>query len=147
MSNIPPAGWYPDPSDASRVRYWDGAVWTDQFAPAQQGPPMMPASTTFELHGMVIERQIGLVWGLVVRSVGFAKGFTAGFTALSAGEVPQYTEVVDHARHQAMNRLFDHVRSVGGNAVVGVRFDTAEIGQGVAEIVAYGTAVVANPSN
>jgi uncharacterized protein YbjQ (UPF0145 family) len=107
---------------------------------------MMPASTTFELHGMTIERQLGLVWGLVVRSVGFAKGFTAGFTALSAGEVPQYTEVVDHARHQAMNRLFDHVRSVGGNAVVGVRFDTAEIGQGVAEIVAYGTAVVANPT-
>ncbi|MEI8240056.1 MAG: heavy metal-binding domain-containing protein [Actinomycetota bacterium] len=145
MSNNPPAGWYPDPTDASRMRYWDGNAWSEQFAAAQPAELTMPASTTFDLHGMVIERQIGLVWGLVVRSVGFAKGFTAGFTALAAGEVPQYTEVVDKARHHALSRLFEHVQAVGGNAVVGVRFDTAEIGQGIAEIVAYGTAVVANP--
>lgn len=143
MSNVSPAGWYPDPQHTAQMRYWDGTQWTEHVAQGQHGGEPLPASTTFDLHGMIIERQLGMVWGLVVRSVGFAKGISAGFQALAAGEVPQYTQVVDQARHQAMTRLYEHVRAVGGNAVVGVRFDTAEIGQGVAEIVAYGTAVVA----
>jgi uncharacterized protein YbjQ (UPF0145 family) len=143
MSNTTPAGWFPDPQNASLMRYWDGTRWSEHVAPAEGAVPTMPASTTFDLHGMTIERQVGLVWGLVVRSVGFSRGIAAGFQALQAGEVPQYTQVVDNARHQAMSRLFDHARAVGGNAVVGVRFDTAEIGEGIAEIVAYGTAVVA----
>lgn len=104
----------------------------------------LPLSTTFELPGYTVYHQVGLCWGIVVRSVGFAKGFTGSFKALGAGEVPQYTEVVDSARHTAMERLVWHARQLGGNAVLGVRFDSSEVGQGLAEIVAYGTAVVVN---
>ena len=105
-------------------------------------------STTFEIAGYRIERQIGLCWGTLVRSVGFAKGFTGGFKALAAGEVPQYTEVVNKAREQAVERLMEHAKELGANAVVGVRFDSSEMGQdgSMAEIIAYGTGVVVSPA-
>lgn len=101
-------------------------------------------STTFEIPGYQIDRQLGLCWGTLVRSVGFAKGFTGGFKALSAGEVPQYTDVVNKARETAVERLMEHARALGGNAVLGVRFDSSEMGSdgSMAEILAYGTAVV-----
>lgn len=99
-------------------------------------------STTFELPGYKVDRQIGLCWGVLVRSVGFAKGFTGSFKALGAGEVPQYTEVVDKARTEAVERLLAHARQLGANAVVGVRFDSSDMGNGLTEILAYGTGVV-----
>ena len=105
-------------------------------------------STTFEIPGFRIDRQVGLCWGTLVRSVGFAKGFTGGFKALAAGEVPQYTEVVNKAREQAVERLMEHAKELGANAVVGVRFDSSEMGQdgSMAEIIAYGTGVVVSPA-
>jgi uncharacterized protein YbjQ (UPF0145 family) len=61
---------------------------------------------------------------------------------VKAGEVQQYTHVVEQARHHALQRLVEHARAQGANAVIGVRFDSSEIGQQLSEIVAYGTAVV-----
>lgn len=101
-----------------------------------------PISTTFELPPYVVERSLGLCWGVIVRSVGTVKGITGGLRAMRAGEVPQYTEVVDAARHTAMERLIEHARQLGGNAVLGVRFDSSEVGESLAEIVAYGTAAI-----
>jgi uncharacterized protein YbjQ (UPF0145 family) len=105
----------------------------------------IPCSTTFDLPGYRIERQIGLCWGVVVRSVGFAKGFTGSLRALKAGEVTQYTAVLEEARRHALDRLIQHARELGANAIAGVRFDSSEIGQNMSEILAYGTAVVVAP--
>jgi uncharacterized protein YbjQ (UPF0145 family) len=105
-----------------------------------------PISTTFEVPGFTIERTVGLCWGLIVRSVGAMKGVTGAFRSLKAGEVPEFTDVVSQARHTAMERLIDHAKELGGNAVVGVRFDSSDVGQGLAEIVAYGTAAVTRPN-
>lgn len=106
----------------------------------------MMMSTTFDLPGYKIDKQLGLCWGLIVRSVGFAKNFTGSFKALQSGEVPQYTDVVDQARETAVQRLMDHAQKLGANAVLGVRFDSCEMGdQGLAEILAYGTAVQVSP--
>jgi uncharacterized protein YbjQ (UPF0145 family) len=102
----------------------------------------MPCSTTFDLPGYHIERQVGLCWGVVVRSIGFAKGFTGGLKALRAGEVTQYTAVLEEARRHALDRLITHAQGLGGNAIAGVRFDSSEIGNNMTEILAYGTAVV-----
>ncbi len=104
-------------------------------------------STTFDLPGYRIDRQVGLCWGVLVRSIGFAKGFTGGFKALSAGEGSQYTDVVNTARETAVERLMQHAQSLGANAVLGVRFDSSEMGQNgdMAEIVAYGTGAVVSP--
>jgi uncharacterized protein YbjQ (UPF0145 family) len=102
----------------------------------------LPISTTFDLPGYTVERTLGLCWGLIVRSVGTVKGITGAFRSLKAGEVPQYTELVDSARHTALERLIGHAKELGGNAVVGVRFDSSDVGGDLVEIVAYGTAAV-----
>ena len=118
----------------------------------------MPTSTTFELPGYTVERTLGLSWGLIVRSVGLTKGLTGTVRSrieatatrtdltLKAGEVKEFTEVVDRARHTALERLIDHARQLGGNAVLGVRFDSSDLGNGLAEIVAYGTAATVRPA-
>lgn len=76
-----------------------------------------------------------------MRSVGFAKGFTGGFKSLQAAEVPQYTDVVNEARKQSVERLIEHAKELGANAVLGVRFDSCDVAENVAEVMAYGTAV------
>jgi uncharacterized protein YbjQ (UPF0145 family) len=95
------------------------------------------------LHGGT---PLGLSWGLIVRSVGLTKGLTGTVRSLKAGEVKEFTEVVDRARHTALERLIDHARQLGGNAVLGVRFDSSDLGNGLAEIVAYGTAATVRPA-
>jgi uncharacterized protein YbjQ (UPF0145 family) len=107
--------------------------------------PGIPTSTTFELPGYTVQRTYGLAWGLIVRSVGLSKGLTGGLRSLKAGEVPQFTEVVDQPRHTALERLIAHAQQLGGNAVLGVRFDSSDIGSGMAEVVAYGTAATVRP--
>jgi uncharacterized protein YbjQ (UPF0145 family) len=102
----------------------------------------VPCSTTFDLPGDRIEHQVGLCWGVVVRSIGFAKGFTGSIRALRAGEVDEYTSVLEEARRHALDRLIEHARALGANAIAGVRFDSSEIGNNMSEILAYGTAVV-----
>jgi uncharacterized protein YbjQ (UPF0145 family) len=97
-------------------------------------------STTFELPGYTVEQTLGLSWGLIVRSVGLARGLTGSVRSLRAGEVQEFTQVVDQARHTALERLMEHAKQLGGNAVLGVRFDSSDLGNGLAEIVAYGTA-------
>lgn len=103
-------------------------------------------STTFDLPGYRVDQTMGMCWGVLVRSVGFAKGFTGSFKALAAGEVKQYTDVVDEARKEAVERLMEHAKSLGANAVLGVRFDSSDMGNGLAEILAYGTAVKVSPA-
>ena len=102
-------------------------------------------STTFDLPGYKVDQQMGLCWGVLVRSVGFAKGFTGGFKALKAGEVPQYTDVVNQAREEAVERMMQHAKDLGANAVLGVRFDSSDVAENLAEILAYGTAVKVSP--
>ncbi|HRY10093.1 MAG: heavy metal-binding domain-containing protein [Actinobacteria bacterium] len=109
----------------------------------------IPCTTAFEIPGYTITKHLGLTWGVLVRSVGFAKGFTGSFRSLKAGEVPQYTDVVDQARRDALERLIAHAQSLGANAIIGVRFDSSDVGggdQGLTEILAYGSAVVVQPT-
>jgi uncharacterized protein YbjQ (UPF0145 family) len=109
-------------------------------------PGALPVTTAFELPGMTVERDLGVAFGLVVRSMGFAKSFGAGLSALRQGEVSQYTQLLEDSRRHAIDRMVENARLLGGNAVVAMRFDSSEIGQQLTEIVAYGTAVVARPS-
>jgi uncharacterized protein YbjQ (UPF0145 family) len=110
------------------------------------GQPGIPTSTTFELPGYTVERTLGLSWGLIVRSVGLTRALTGTVRSLRAGEVPEFTNVVDQARHSALTRLVTHAQQLGGNAVLGVRFDSSDLGNGLAEIVAYGTAASVRPA-
>lgn len=101
----------------------------------------MPITTALELPGAPITTSLGVVFGLVVRSMGFAKNFTAGFKALRQGEVSQYTELLEDSRRHAIDRMVANARLMDADAIVAVRFDSSEMGQQLTEILAYGTAV------
>ena len=98
-------------------------------------------STTFELPGMKVRDNLGVCYGLVVRSMGVIGGVAAGFKALRRGEVSQYTQLLEDSRRHAIDRMVDNARLLGAEAIIAVRFDSSEIGQQFTEIVAYGTAV------
>lgn len=110
-------------------------------------PGAFPVTTTLGLTGMTVERDLGLTFGLVVRSMGFAKSLGAGLTALRQGEVPQYTALLEDSRRHAIDRMIENARLLGANAVIAMRFDSSEISQQLTEIVAYGTAVVVRPAD
>ena len=94
---------------------------------------------------MTVERDLGVTFGLVVRSMGVVKSLGAGFKAMRQGEVTQYTELLEDSRRHAMDRMIENATVLGANAIVSMRFDSSEIGQGLTEIVAYGTAVTVGP--
>jgi uncharacterized protein YbjQ (UPF0145 family) len=105
-----------------------------------------PVTTALELPGMTVKENLGVAFGLVVRSMGFAKSIAASFKTLQQGEVTQYTQLLENSRRHAMDRMIENARLLGANAVVSMRFDSSEIGQQLTEIVAYGTAVVVTPA-
>ena len=84
---------------------------------------------------------IGIVKGSVVNSKHFGKDFMAGMKTLVGGEITGYTEMLDQARQIATKRMVDAAEALGADAVVGLRYTSAAMMQGAAEIVAYGTAV------
>src|SRR3954469_25971402 len=107
--------------------------------------PELPITTANELPGMTVRENLGIAFGLVVRSMGFAKGFSAGLKALRQGEISRYTELLEDSRRHALDRMVANARLLRANGIVAMRFDTSEVGQQLTEIVAYGTAVVVAP--
>ena len=101
----------------------------------------LPMTTAFELPGMKIRENLGVCYGLVVRSMGFTGGVAASFKALRRGEVAEYTQLLEDSRRHAIDRMVENATLMGADAVVAVRFDSSEIGGQFTEIVAYGTPV------
>lgn len=84
---------------------------------------------------------LGLVQGSTVQSKHIGKDIMAGFRNIVGGEMKGYTEMLDDARSQAVQRMTAQAEKLGADAVIGVRYATSAITQGAAEILAYGTAV------
>jgi len=98
--------------------------------------------TTENVPGRRIIEVKGQVFGVVVRSRGLAGNFLASLRTIVGGEITEYTSLLEDARRHAIDRLVRNARMMNANAVVMMRFDSAEMGQSMSEIVAYGTAVV-----
>lgn len=99
--------------------------------------------TNLELvPGKSIVKHLGLVQGSTVRSKHAGKDFLAGLKNFVGGELKGYTELLNEAREEAIERMVAQARAAGGNAVVNVRFSTSNIASGAAEVMVYGTAVV-----
>ncbi len=113
-----------------------------QYTEPETGYANFPITTAFDFVEYRIVRTLGSCFGLVVRSMGAVRGIGASFKALAGGEVTQYTKLLEDSRRHAMDRLIENARIMGANAVIGMRFDSSEIGQSLTEIAAYGTAVV-----
>lgn len=99
--------------------------------------------TTERIPNYKIVEVKGPVFGLTVRARGIGKDIMASFKGLVGGEINQYTEMLEDARKQAMDRMVENAKAMGANAIIMMRFDSGEIGQNMSEIVAYGTAVLA----
>ena len=102
----------------------------------------MLVTTTNELEGYGVVRQLGLVRGLNVRSRSVLGSIGASLQTLLGGNISLYTELAEKAREEAYELMLQHARERGANAVLGMRYDANEITDGVTEVLAYGTAVV-----
>ena len=101
--------------------------------------------TTNDIPGWEIQRVVGEVFGLTVRSRNAFSQMGAGFKSMFGGELQGMTKNLTESRNEVMSRMLDHARQKGANAVIGMRFDTSEMGETWTELCAYGTAVVASP--
>lgn len=84
---------------------------------------------------------LGMVKGTIVQTKHFGKDFMAGMKTLVGGEITAYTEMLNEARQIAVKRMVDEAKEMGADAVVGVRYGSAQMMAGAAEVIAYGTAV------
>jgi uncharacterized protein YbjQ (UPF0145 family) len=105
----------------------------------------MMVVTTNDIPGWEIQRVCGEVFGLTVRSRNAFSQIGAGLKSLMGGELRGMSENLMNSRNEVMGRMLEAARARGGNAVIGMRFDTSEMGDVWTEICAYGTAVVAVP--
>lgn len=97
--------------------------------------------TTNEVPGRPVARTLGLVRGSSIRTRHVGRDLVARLRNVVGGEVPEYTKMLAEAREQAVDRMLEEARALGADAVVAVRFQTAEIMTGAAEMLCYGTAV------
>lgn len=100
-------------------------------------------STTDALPGYRIERSLGVVRGVVVRSRSLVGNVIALLQVLIGGDITMLTSLSERARRDAFELMLKHAAELGANAVVGMRFDANDVAMGVTEVLAYGTAVVA----
>ncbi len=84
---------------------------------------------------------LDIVRGTVVYSKNFGRDFMAGMKTLVGGEITGYTEMLVEARQIATKRMVDAAEALGADAVVGLRYASASVMQGAAEVIAYGTEV------
>jgi uncharacterized protein YbjQ (UPF0145 family) len=103
-------------------------------------------TTNPSLAGHHVTRELGTVRGIVVRSRSVIGNIGASLQTIFGGDITLYTELCEHARQDAYERMCGHARALGANAVTGLRYDATEVMAGVTEVLCYGTAVVVEPA-
>lgn len=102
----------------------------------------MLLSTTETIQGKTIVKHLGLVRGNTIRARHIGKDILAALRNVVGGEISEYTKLLGESREQALDRMIEEGQKLGANAIVGIRFSTAEVAAHAAEILAYGTAVI-----
>jgi uncharacterized protein YbjQ (UPF0145 family) len=114
-----------------------------QAAPENVTParPMI-VTTTENIPDSEVVQTLGQVFGLTVRSRSLGGNITAILKSIAGGEIRSYVKLNEDSRRQALDRMVQNAAAMGANAVTMMRFDSTEMGAGMSEIVAYGTARV-----
>jgi uncharacterized protein YbjQ (UPF0145 family) len=102
-------------------------------------------TTAFSFDGYRVVKNLGVVRGIIVRSRSIFGTIGAGLQTLVGGNISIFTDLCEQTRRDALERMLEHARELGGNAVIGLRYDATEIMQGVTEVLCYGTAVLVEP--
>jgi uncharacterized protein YbjQ (UPF0145 family)/DNA-directed RNA polymerase subunit RPC12/RpoP len=93
------------------------------------------------IPGRKIIEHFGLVSGSTIRAKHIGRDIMASLKNIVGGELKGYTELLNESRRQAIDRMIEQTRQLGGNAIINIRFSTSSVAQGAAELYAYGTAV------
>jgi uncharacterized protein YbjQ (UPF0145 family) len=98
-------------------------------------------TTGNEISGYRISEYLGVVRGIIVRSPSIGQGILGSLKSIGGGNIGEFVEVCEAARHEAYLQMLRHAHELGAHAIVGMRYDATEFMQGVTEVLAYGTAV------
>ena len=104
-------------------------------------------TTAFDLPNYEVTQNLGIVRGIVVRSRNIFVTIGASLQTMVGGNITAWTKLCEQTRADAFDIMIQHATEIGANAIIGARYDTTEISTGVTEVLAYGTAVVVQPSN
>ena len=123
-----------------------------QRVPYAVSPPRYSVShqmvtTAFELPNYRITQNLGVVRGIVVRSRNVFATLGATLQTIVGGNITVWTTLCEQTRNDAFDIMIQHATEIGANAIIGARYDTTELAQGVTEVLAYGTAVIVEPAN
>lgn len=102
----------------------------------------MIITTTTEIAEKKVVRTLGLVRGNSIRGRHIGRDLIAHLRNAVGGEIVEYTKMMAESREQALDRMVEDARSLGANAILGVRFTSNMSMPGAAELLAYGTAVI-----
>jgi uncharacterized protein YbjQ (UPF0145 family) len=98
-------------------------------------------TTAFELPGVRITTNLGIVRGIVVRSRSVVGTIGASLQTIVGGNITLFTELCEKTREDAFELMLAHAAERGANAIIAMRYDANEVMNGVTEVLAYGTAV------
>ena len=101
----------------------------------------MMVSTTEQLPGREVKEVLGVVFGSCVQTKHLGKDIRAGLRTVIGGESKAYTELMEESRRMAMQRMITNAQRLGADAIIGMRYATAQTMRGAAELIAFGTAV------
>jgi uncharacterized protein YbjQ (UPF0145 family) len=104
-------------------------------------------TTSTNLEGYRITKQLGLVRGITVRSRSIIGNVAGSFMTIFGGKSAIYTELCENAREEALQLMIRHGKELGCNAIINMRYDANEVMNGLTEVLAYGTAVVVEKTN
>lgn len=102
-------------------------------------------TTAFTVDGFQIVNTLGVVRGITVRSRSIFGTIGGSLQTLFGGNISLFTELCERTRGEAFDMMMRHAEELGGNAIIGIRYDATDVLQGVSEVLCYGTAVVVKP--
>ncbi len=102
-------------------------------------------TTGNEIAGYRIVKYLAIVRGITVRAASIGQSFWGSIKSLGGGNISEFTDVCERARHDAYRQMLQHAEEMGADAIIGMRYDATEFMQGTTEVLAYGTAVRVDP--
>jgi len=118
-----------------------------EVSPRRYSVSHQMATTAFELPNFRVTQTLGVVRGIVVRSRNVFATLGATFQQVVGGNITIWTKMCEETRRDAFEIMIQHASEIGANAIIGMRYDTTEISTGVTEVLAYGTAVIVEPTD
>ena len=125
---------------------------SNSSAPYEISPPRYSVShhmvtTAFDLPGFRVTQNLGVVRGIVVRSRNVFVNIGAALQSMVGGNIVAWTRLCEQTRAEAFEIMIQHATELGANAIVGARYDATEVSSGATEVLAYGTAVIVEPTD